>query len=789
MKQKRKVKKGKFKFKFKFNGIKIKVIIPIILIIGLMLILIGTGITKNTVGNFKELSNGMNEEMEKLSDEVGIGFDTLSTEMAKGAKKELDKSLKGIKEAGMSYFEAKMGNLIEKGTLVAKMEKTVNLVVYGLRAENMSTIKKLEKTSVDYSPVTGNILYTLLLNSVHNDAWRGLDSDTGLQAFTEKGKILAGSSSRFNIKIDETDKKLMAEMQSKGYLHELFNIVPSKYGNILKIYLPIMDHMSMKKGGLIINYPINNGFSEQLKNFTKSEIIFYNKGEAYASSIRDSKGEVVLIDAKKEFEKLSKNPGETVYKKIEVKNKKGNETYKMIFSPLPNFKGEVVGMIGYALSTDELQLKLSEVEKKKGSVLNSFSGRKIELLRALESYKKKILDSNFRILAMTSILALLIASLLIYFIINSLVKAIKKVLVVVDSVANADLTKEIKMKRKDELGDLAKGVNKMTSNLKKLLIVISNSSLENISAVEEISQISNLNNESMSGFVETFKEVNADLNEQEELILNVKGSIEEIGIAAGNISESSTEVNQYTYETKEITTKGMNAVEEAINAMKKIKSEVNDIKSVEMILIDKLKSIEDFVKMINLITEQTSLLSLNASIEAARAGEAGKGFAVVASEIKKLAEQSAVAANDINTMVSSLKQQADSVNNKIDEGVKQTDEGVEITLKAGEALEKVLESVNSINDMMGNITAATEEQSATTAVSIEQMESLLKTSTGLTKSVNDLSDESDERLQATKEIDQGLVKISENIEEQQNLVDEFKIKEENVKKKEIKEVK
>jgi len=776
--------------KVKFIGIKAKVIVPIIFIISIMLVLIGTGITNNTISNFDELSEGMNTQMENVSDGVGEGFDTLSAEIAKGVRKDLDKSLQGIKEAGMSFFESKMTGLIEKGSLVTKMDNTINLIAYGLRAENMTAVKKGEKSEVIYTPITGTILYTLLLNSVKNDAWTGSDGETGLEAFDENGKILAGSSSHYNIKTDETQKKLIAEMLNKGYLHELFNVVPSKYGNILKIYLPIMNHMRSKKGGIIINYPIGDGFLEQLKNFAKSEVILYNKGEAYSSSIRDSKGKVVLLNAQNEFAKLSKNPGEIVYKNIEVETKRGKKKYKMIFSPLPNYKGEVVGMIGYALSTDELDLKLLEVEKKKGNVLNTFSGRKIELLGALENYKNKILDSNFKILAITSILALLIAAILIYLIINSLVKAIKKVLFVVDSVANADLTKEIKMKRKDELGELAKGVNKMTINLKKLLIVISNSSLENMSAVEEISQISNINNDSMVGFVETFKQVNGELHEQEELILNVKGSIEEIGIAAGNISESSTEVNQYTYDTKEITSKGMDAVEEAINAMKKIKVDVNDIKSVEMILIEKLGSIETFVKTINSISEQTSLLSLNASIEAARAGEAGKGFAVVASEIKKLAEQSALAANDINGMVSSLKEQADSVNSQIDAGVKQTDAGVKITLRAGEALEKVLDSVNSINDMMGNITAATEQQSATTTVSVEQMESLLETSNGLTKAVSDLNTESDERLTSTKEIDEGLVRISENIEEQQNLVDEFKVRVEKKKQseKEVKEV-
>jgi len=765
--------------KMKFNSIKSKIIIPIVVIITMILTLVGAEITKNITKNFNKLSIGMNVEMEKVSTEVGDGFDTLSLEIEKGAKKELDKNLQGIKESGFSFFENKMTGLLEKGSLITKMEKTINLVAYELKADNMEFIEKGEKNEVDYSPIKSKTLYTLLLNSVKNYAWRGLDGSLELEIFDENKKILGGTSSKFNIKTDKEQNLLIGELLNKRYVNELFNVVQSQYGNILKIYLPIADYSKTKKGGIIINYPIGDGFLEQLKDFTKSEIILFNGGKAYASSIEDKGFKKVLIDGKKEFEKLKEDPEAIIYKEIKVNGKEGKKNYKMVFSALPNYEGEIVGMIGYALSTDELQLKLSEIENKKSNVLNSFATRKTGLLEALESYKNKILDSNFKLLILISLLALFISGVLIYFLIDNLVKAIKKVLVVVESVANADLTKEIKMKRKDELGELAKGVNKMIVNLKKILIVISNSSLENISAVEEISQISNINNDSMIGFVKTFKEVNGELNDQEELILNVKGSIEEIGVAAGNISESSTEVNQYTYETKEITAKGMEAVEDAITAMKKIKTDVNDIKAVEIILIEKLGSIEEFVKIINSISEQTALLSLNASIEAARAGEAGKGFAVVASEIKKLAEKSALAANDINSMVSSLKQQADHVNEQIDAGVKQTDEGVKITLKAGESLEKVLESVNAINDMMGNITAATEEQTATTTLSTDQMQSLLETSNGLTKSVHKLSDESDERLQATKEIDEGLVRISENIEEQQNFVDEFKIESES----------
>ncbi|MGM0508823.1 MAG: methyl-accepting chemotaxis protein [Fusobacteriota bacterium] len=769
--------------KLNLRGIKISLLIPIVGIIVVMLIAISMGITRNIKSQFSQLNNEMNDQTKKLSENVNEGFSTLSSEIKKKEIERLDEQLIDLKSSGMGYFEYKMETLTQKGTLVTKMNKTINLVGYQLREKDMAKLQKgVPDQTVEYSHVTGKILYTLLLNQVKDDAWSGNDRNIGLDVFGPDAEIIASSSFTYKLERGDTEKELIKTLLDKGYLQSLFNVTSSDHGVFLKIYLPIMNHMKSKVGGMIINYPLKDGFVEQLQRFTKSDIMIFNGGEGYISSMRNSDGKIFTMDAKEEFQKLSNNPGATVYKEFDHEFKGETNNYKMTFSPLPDYQGNVVGMVGYALPTDELDVSIKQIEDEQATIMSKFQEQKDLLINTLEENRLEMFKSNFKMLLIVSIVSLILAVALIYFVVSHIVKFINKILSVVRSVGDADLTKKIEHKSKNELGELADGINNMVDNLKDILTVISKSSLDNISSIEEISQISSNNQASMDGFVDTFKGVNRDLKAQEEMVMDVKGSLEEMGIAANNISESSTEVNQYTYDTQKITDEGMESVEDAIEAMKEIKEGVVGIKEVEKALIEKLNSIENFVQTINSISEQTTLLSLNASIEAARAGDAGKGFAVVANEIKKLAEGSSQATKDITEMVNSLKEEANKVNDEIDKGVDKTDKGVEITLEAGEALEKVLKSVNSINDMMSNITAATEEQSATTSGAVEQVDNLLNTSKEMNNVITDLSNESTEILEVTQEIDTGLINISENITEQQNLVDEFKTEENKARK-------
>ena len=138
------------------------------------------------------------------------------------------------------------------------------------------------------------------------------------------------------------------------------------------------------------------------------------------------------------------------------------------------------------------------------------------------------------------------------------------------------------------------------------------------------------------------------------------------------------------------------------------------------------------VGVIDDIADQTNLLALNAAIEAARAGEQGRGFAVVADEVRKLAERTTTATKEIAEMIETIQEETRTAVVAMNSGTVKVDEGVNSAREAGEALQKIINSAQNVQDMISQIaTAATEQASATVQVkaNMEQIAGLVKKST------------------------------------------------------------
>ncbi len=299
-----------------------------------------------------------------------------------------------------------------------------------------------------------------------------------------------------------------------------------------------------------------------------------------------------------------------------------------------------------------------------------------------------------------TVLAIVIASILALFvgtlIATSIGAEISKLSKSIEVAAQGKLTTKFRTKRKDEFLILSNSLNNMVDGMRGL--------------IEQVATVGNQVNESADNLSETSseiltstKDISIAIDEIEKGVVQQATDTEQCLLQMSNLSVKIDQVYNNTYEIEQIAKDAKVIVGEGIttiddlnhksNATTEITREViNEIEDLEL----QSKSIESFIEVINSIADQTNLLSLNASIEAARAGEAGRGFAVVASEIRKLAEQSVTASNQITTVVSIIKEKTRVTANS-------AKKAKDIVASQMESLTKTVKNFENINEQVGSL--------------------------------------------------------------------------------------
>jgi len=152
-----------------------------------------------------------------------------------------------------------------------------------------------------------------------------------------------------------------------------------------------------------------------------------------------------------------------------------------------------------------------------------------------------------------------------------------------------------------------------------------------------------------------------------------------------------------------IVEKGSISIQNLVKNINAVGTSVNESQLIVTNLSNKSKEITKILEVMMSIATQTNLLSLNASIEAARAGDAGRGFAVVAGEVKKLAEMSKLSANQISILVKEIQAETILSEQSMDKVKQEVTQSMDVVLEAGDTFFEILDSLQTINNSMGNL--------------------------------------------------------------------------------------
>jgi len=221
----------------------------------------------------------------------------------------------------------------------------------------------------------------------------------------------------------------------------------------------------------------------------------------------------------------------------------------------------------------------------------------------------------------------------------------------------------------------------------------------------------------------TIKEVAQKSEELTAASEETLAAIEEISSSVKEVEMSAKESAMLSEKVKnDASTLGLAAVEKTIEGMNNIKSTVEKTAEMIMKLGGRSDEIGKILNVIDDITDQTTLLALNAAILAAQAGEHGKGFSVVADEIKDLAERTSFSTQEIASLIQAVQKEVKDAINAMNEGLKSVEEGFKVAREAGNALSKIVESSKQSAEMSFSIERSTTEQAKAARLVTEAME-------------------------------------------------------------------
>ncbi|SIR69652.1 methyl-accepting chemotaxis protein [Pseudomonas sp. B10] len=298
----------------------------------------------------------------------------------------------------------------------------------------------------------------------------------------------------------------------------------------------------------------------------------------------------------------------------------------------------------------------------------------------------------------STLLALLVGVIAAVIITRQITRPLQETLAVVERIASGDLTQNVNVTRRDELGVLQQGIARMGVTLRDLISGIRDGVTQIASAAEELSAVT--------------EQTSAGVNSQKVETDQVATAMHEMTATVQEVARNAEEASQAAAAADGEARDGDKVVNEAIAQIERLASEV--VRSTEAMSVlqqesDKIGSVMDVIKA---VAEQTNLLALNAAIEAARAGEAGRGFAVVADEVRGLAQRTQKSTEEIEGLVAGLQNGTQQVSAVMNNSRALTDSSVALTRKAGASLENITRTVSNIQSMNQQIAAAAEQQSA-----------------------------------------------------------------------------
>ncbi|MDL2263125.1 methyl-accepting chemotaxis protein [Synergistaceae bacterium OttesenSCG-928-I11] len=346
--------------------------------------------------------------------------------------------------------------------------------------------------------------------------------------------------------------------------------------------------------------------------------------------------------------------------------------------------------------------------------------------QAGERQQEAIDDSNRSItISMVVTLVALIAGVAVSMLISrSITKPLQSLRAAVEVFSKGDLTVEIESAGKDEIAEMGATLANMSMALNRA-IGASNDASRNINeTAHEFSAMAEETNASVEEFRANVDEMGSNLDSLASASEEVNASVQEVAAGAQATAEKGTDIARKVDEAMTAGDEGMEAVRQVVRGVGGVAESSTAATSAVMALGERARQIQSFVSQIGGIADQTNLLALNAAIEAARAGEAGRGFAVVAEEVRKLAEDSNVAAKNIEELANTITGDLDMIVDASQSNAKESTAAQELSANTEAAISRMIGFLHEISASTQDLAAVSEQQAASSEEIAETIQNM-----------------------------------------------------------------
>jgi methyl-accepting chemotaxis protein len=294
----------------------------------------------------------------------------------------------------------------------------------------------------------------------------------------------------------------------------------------------------------------------------------------------------------------------------------------------------------------------------------------------------------------------------------------------VKTLSEGDLISSFDASGKDELAQMGGSLQYMADNLKNIIGSVKDASNHINETAQEFSALAQETNASVEEFRANVDEMGSNLNALASTGEEVNASVEEVAAGAQATAERGTDIARQVDEAMNAGDSGMHAVRDAVSGIEGVaKNAANAARSVQELGV-RTRQIQGFVAQIGGIADQTNLLALNAAIEAARAGDAGRGFAVVAEEVRKLAEESNVAAKNIAELAETITGDLDSVVGISLENKKASQSASDLSRETESIIASMIAYLKNISGATQDLAAVSQEQAASSEEIAEAVQNI-----------------------------------------------------------------